>query len=107
MMPPDKIPIPFLSNHVLPHTLIFVLVGFLVQAPYFLLAVWARRHLGRNWSCAITQKMDHELVHTGPYRTIRHPIFTAMLGMFAASAAVSGTSHALIALAIVIIAYSR
>jgi protein-S-isoprenylcysteine O-methyltransferase Ste14 len=37
-------------------------------------SVWARFHLGRNGSGAVTVKEDHELVRTGPYRRIRHPI---------------------------------
>jgi len=43
------------------------------------LAVWARVFLGRNWGMPMTQKADPELVTSGPYRTIRHPIYTGML----------------------------
>ena len=43
------------------------------------LAVWARRHLGRNWGTPMSQKKDPELVTTGPYRVVRHPIYTGML----------------------------
>lgn len=42
-------------------------------------AVWARRHLGRNWSGTVTTKTDHELVRTGPYRFVRHPIYTGIV----------------------------
>jgi protein-S-isoprenylcysteine O-methyltransferase Ste14 len=41
--------------------------------------VWARRHLGRNWSSDVTVKQDHALVRTGPYRYVRHPIYTGIL----------------------------
>ena len=43
------------------------------------LAVWARAHLGRNWSSHPTLKENHELVTSGPYALIRHPIYTGVL----------------------------
>ena len=42
-------------------------------------AVSARVHLGRNWSGIVTVKEDHALVRTGPYRVVRHPIYTGLL----------------------------
>ena len=46
------------------------------------LAVWARVYLGRNWGMPMSAKADPELVTTGPYRRIRHPIYTGViLGM--------------------------
>ena len=42
-------------------------------------AVWARRHLGRNWSGRATMKIGHELVTSGPYDFVRHPIYTGVL----------------------------
>jgi protein-S-isoprenylcysteine O-methyltransferase Ste14 len=45
-------------------------------------AVWARFHLGRNWSGYVTYKKDQTLVTTGPYRYVRHPIYTSMILMF-------------------------
>lgn len=47
-------------------------------------AIWARFTLGGNWSARVTVKEDHSLVHRGPYRAVRHPIYAgallAMLG---------------------------
>ena len=42
-------------------------------------AVWARVHLGRNWGTPMTQKDDPELVTSGPYRLVRHPIYSGIL----------------------------
>jgi protein-S-isoprenylcysteine O-methyltransferase Ste14 len=42
-------------------------------------AIWARIHLGRNWSAAPAVKEKHELVVSGPYRFVRHPIYTGAL----------------------------
>ena len=43
------------------------------------LAIWARRHLGANWSAFPALKKEHELVTSGPYRFVRHPIYTGIL----------------------------
>ena len=42
-------------------------------------AVWARTHIGRNWGTPMSQKDDPELVTSGPYRLVRHPIYTGIL----------------------------
>jgi protein-S-isoprenylcysteine O-methyltransferase Ste14 len=47
-----------------------------------LFAVWAREHLGRNWSSSVSIKQDHELIITGPYAVVRHPIYTGILAGF-------------------------
>ncbi len=39
-------------------------------------AIWARRTLGTNWSAEVTLKKEHELVQSGPYKIVRHPIYT-------------------------------
>jgi protein-S-isoprenylcysteine O-methyltransferase Ste14 len=51
-----------------------------------LIALWARFSLGRNWSGVVTLKEGHELVTSGPYAVIRHPIYTALLLLFLALA---------------------
>src|SRR5205823_5706526 len=71
------------------------------------LDVWAMRCLGRNWSGAVTIKVGHELVRTGPYRWVRHPIYTAMLGMYLGTAVVSGELHGLLGVVVAVIAYAR
>lgn len=43
--------------------------------------VWARVTLGRNWSAEVTFKEGHELIEAGPYRLVRHPIYTGLLLM--------------------------
>ena len=54
------------------------------------LAVWARLYLGRNWGMPMTEKAEPELVRTGPYRYVRHPIYSGiLLGMAGTAVAVS------------------
>jgi protein-S-isoprenylcysteine O-methyltransferase Ste14 len=48
--------------------------------------LWARAVLGRNWSGTVTLKQDHELIIRGPYRLVRHPIYTGLLAMLVATA---------------------
>ena len=42
-------------------------------------AIWARVHIGRNWGTPMTQKNDPELVTSGPYHLVRHPIYSGIL----------------------------
>ena len=54
------------------------------------LAVWARVYLGRNWGMPMSEKVDPELVTTGPYSTVRHPIYSGIiLAMIGTTVAVS------------------
>lgn len=66
------------------HSLIPAAIGAVLFACGIALAVWARLHLGRNWGMPMTQRAEPELVTSGPYRFVRHPIYsgllTAMLG---------------------------
>ena len=43
------------------------------------IAIWARVYLGRNWSGSPSLKQDHELVTSGPYALVRHPIYTGIM----------------------------
>jgi protein-S-isoprenylcysteine O-methyltransferase Ste14 len=54
-------------------------IGFFVVLAGLGFSIWARRVLGRNWSAIVTVKQEHELIQTGPYRYIRHPIYTGIL----------------------------
>ena len=56
--------------------------GVALTAAGIAFAFWARFTLGRNWSGTVTVKEQHELVVRGPYRIVRHPIYTGFtLGM--------------------------
>jgi len=53
-------------------------------------SIWARFILGRNWSGTVTLKEGHELIQRGPYRLVRHPIYTGLLVMIIATALAFG-----------------
>ena len=67
-------------------------------------AVQARRYLGANWSAIVTLKHDHSLIRSGPYRYLRHPIYTGMLIAFAGSALALGEWRGLLAMLLVVAA---
>ena len=54
-------------------------LGIALTAAGIAFAFWARAYLGGNWSSAVTVKVDHELVRNGPYRFVRHPIYTGLI----------------------------
>jgi protein-S-isoprenylcysteine O-methyltransferase Ste14 len=49
-------------------------------------AIWARLHIGRNWGSPMSQKDEPELVTSGPYRLVRHPIYSGILLAMAGTA---------------------
>jgi protein-S-isoprenylcysteine O-methyltransferase Ste14 len=53
--------------------------GDIITAAGLLFSIWARAHLGKYWSGKITLKVGHKLIRTGPYRLVRHPIYTGLI----------------------------
>jgi protein-S-isoprenylcysteine O-methyltransferase Ste14 len=97
----------FLGARFLPAAPATYWAGVFIVAFGLLFAIWARNVLGRNWSGIVTLKQDHELIRTGPYRYVRHPIYTGLLIAFAGSAIARGEWRGLLALAIVFAALWR
>jgi protein-S-isoprenylcysteine O-methyltransferase Ste14 len=60
----------------------------------FIFTWWARIELGRLWSSSVSRKADHHIVDTGPYRIVRHPIYTGIIVASVAAAAQRGTGEA-------------
>ena len=53
-------------------------IGLILFALGLGFAIWARMHLGRNWGSPMTQKDEPELVTSGPYHLVRHPIYSGI-----------------------------
>lgn len=66
-------------NHALTNNAWVVLTGFVIFLAGLGIAVWARFYLGKNWGMPMTQKQDPELVTSGPYHYVRHPIYSGIL----------------------------
>src|SRR4029079_10848011 len=62
---------------------------------------WARIHLGRFWSNAITRKEGHQVIDTGPYGLVRHPIYTVLSVAMIATGIAVGTATALLGVAFI------
>lgn len=75
---------------VLPAGLVPYAIGLLLCGLGLGFTVWARVHLGRNWSDTVSRKQDHELICSGPYAWVRHPIYTGLLLAFASVAIARG-----------------
>ncbi len=54
-------------------------IGLVLFALGLAFALWARTHIGRNWGMPMTQKDEPELVTSGPYHLVRHPIYSGIL----------------------------
>ena len=81
---------PPLMERFLPATPAVAALGVIMVAAGLGFAVWARWYLGANWSGMVTVKVQHELIRTGPYRYVRHPIYTGLLLAIAGTAAALG-----------------
>jgi protein-S-isoprenylcysteine O-methyltransferase Ste14 len=73
------IPIHWLYRRILPDARLCFWTGAAITVAGLGFCVWARLHLGRNWSRSVTIKEDHELIVSGPYAVVRHPIYTGLL----------------------------
>jgi protein-S-isoprenylcysteine O-methyltransferase Ste14 len=80
--------------------------GVAITALGIAFTLWARVHIGRNWSARVVIKEQHELVRSGPYRLVRHPIYTGLLVAIAGTALVVGEVRAVAALAFAIIGFT-
>jgi len=71
--------IPWLDRQLFSVNIPIVLAGLLVVLIGVAFSIWGRLILGSNWSNRVTVKENHTLVRTGPYRIVRHPIYSGIL----------------------------
>ncbi len=96
-----SLPLSLLRLRFLPQTVWTFWVGSILTATGLVFAVWARMHLGANWSGTITIKKDHELITSGPYAIVRHPIYAGILLAFMGSATACGEFRGIPAIVLV------
>lgn len=70
-------------------------------------AIWARATLGRNWSGRPATKEDHELVTSGPYHMVRHPIYSGMLLAMLGTTLITGIPGLVVMVAFGVVAVYR
>jgi protein-S-isoprenylcysteine O-methyltransferase Ste14 len=93
--------------HLYERTDLVRVIGTVVVAAGLGFAVWARLHIGRNWSGTVTVKEGHELIRTGPYRFVRHPIYTGLILAVLGTAFVLTRPRGFVAVAIVFLSLWR
>lgn len=83
------------------HTNLVGCIGLFLAAIGLVIACWSRYLLGKNWSLSVQKKENHELIQTGFYSVVRHPIYTGVLLIFTGNVIIVGDYRGFISLAIV------
>jgi len=96
-----QIPLPWLYRPFLRSGQGPFFLGAALTSAGLLFAVWARQHLGANWSRSVTIKQNHELIVSGPYALVRHPIYTGVIAGFLGSAIALAQLRGLVAFAMI------
>src|ERR1700730_11699576 len=81
-------------------------IGFALALAGMGIAVWARIHLGQYWSDKVVPKVDHQLISSGPYARMRHPIYSGVLLGVAGTALVIGEWRGVLAFFLLLTNYA-
>ena len=96
----------FLEQRFLPEALSIAYIGFALALAGMAIAIWARIHLGQYWSDKVVLKVDHQLICSGPYARMRHPIYSGVLLGVAGTALVVGEWRGVLAFLLLLTNYS-
>ena len=88
--------IPFLTISLISPSVLLSVASVILVIVGLVIALVARRTLAGNWSKDVDVKVDHELITTGIYRYVRHPIYTGVLLMGLGSVLMIGTTNVLL-----------
>jgi protein-S-isoprenylcysteine O-methyltransferase Ste14 len=94
-----------IRENFVPHTNLVGNIGLAIAFIGLAIAFWARYLLGANWSATVQQKSEHTLITAGPYKFVRHPIYSGLLLMFSGHALIVGDWRAIIAVLIVFVSF--
>lgn len=97
----------FLAIQIVPQNAAVTVLGLMLTIGGLIFAVWARIALGANWSGTVTIKSGHNLIRRGPYKRIRHPIYTGLLLSMAGTVMLQGEVRALLGFVLVLLALYR
>lgn len=104
LMVTDRVPSP-LNAKLIPRAGWIMAFGAAICLLGLFVTLWARRSLAGNWSGDVTFKQEHELIRTGPYRFVRHPIYTGLLAMCLGTAVAIGAVRCWLALPLMAMAF--
>lgn len=96
----------FVGQRFLPPTQSLAYVGFTLAIVGMAIAVWARVSLGQYWSDKVLLKIGHQLIRSGPYARMRHPIYSGVLLGVAGSALVVNQWRGVLAFVLLLANYS-
>jgi protein-S-isoprenylcysteine O-methyltransferase Ste14 len=96
----------FWGKAVLPRTALLAIAGVAMTWLGIALAIWARYHLAGYWSARIAIKQDHQLIRTGPYRRLRHPIYSGLILATVGSALVIDHWRCVLGVCLVVAGYA-
>ncbi|HEX8782455.1 MAG TPA: isoprenylcysteine carboxylmethyltransferase family protein [Steroidobacteraceae bacterium] len=105
LMLSSQLPWEWLNARLWPRSLAAYWIGVALLATGLAFSVWARVHLGRNWSGSVTVKQGHELIRTGPYGYVRHPIYTGLSAAVLGTAIAFGTMRAMLGALIIVASF--
>jgi protein-S-isoprenylcysteine O-methyltransferase Ste14 len=94
-----------LNRRFIPYDFRIALVGVVLTWSGVAFAIWARYHLGKFWSATVALREGHQLIRSGPYANIRHPIYTGMLTAVLGTALTVGRWRAGIAFLVILVAF--
>ena len=96
----------FLNIRAYPDNFVVRWVGVALTTAGIGLAISARRHLGENWSDKVELKVDHQLIRSGPYAYLRHPIYSGVLLGVAGTALAIGMVRGGLAFCLLLTSYA-
>jgi protein-S-isoprenylcysteine O-methyltransferase Ste14 len=96
-----------LNHRFVPDKLWVAWLGTALCAAGVLFAIWARRTIGKDWSAEVQIKEGHQLIRSGPYAHIRHPIYTGLLLATLGTALLVGEYRGLLGLGMFLAGFTR
>jgi protein-S-isoprenylcysteine O-methyltransferase Ste14 len=96
-----------LNQRILPIDLRILYTGIALTWVGIAFAIWARHTIGANWSGRVTVKVDHQLIQSGPYAFVRHPIYSGLLVANLGAALVIGRWRCFVAIVIFLAEITR
>lgn len=94
-----------IRENFVPHTDLVGIIGLVFSFSGAIIACYSRYLLGKNWSLSVQKKEEHELIQTGIYKIVRHPIYTGILLLFIGNTLIVGDYRGIIAVVLVFVSF--
>jgi protein-S-isoprenylcysteine O-methyltransferase Ste14 len=102
----SDIPMGWMHTRIIPREPRIEALGIALTVVGMAFAIWARAYLGGNWSSNVTVKVGHQLIRTGPYRWVRHPIYSGLIAAMIGTALNRRTVRGLVAVVLLWVGFS-